>query len=110
MQLFCKSKKQHYANLNEKDVADNKKFISRRWANHYPDIKVAEELNSFFSNVVKNLKIPEYNETNPLVEGIANPILKSVLKYDKNPSVNAIGNLNIRSHFEHSFEFSFASF
>ena len=47
------------------------------------DIKVAEELNSFFPNVVKNLKILEYSETNPLAEEITNPTLKLVLKYDK---------------------------
>ena len=39
------------------------------------DIKVAEELNSFFSSVVKNLKISEYCKTNPLAEEIANPVL-----------------------------------
>ena len=47
------------------------------------NIKVAEELNSFFPNVVKNLKILEYSETNPLAEEITNPTLKLVLKYDK---------------------------
>ena len=57
------------------------------------DIKVAEELNSFFSSVVKDLKILEYSETNPLAEEIANRILKPVLKYDK----------HLRSHFEFSF-------
>ena len=67
------------------------------------DITVAEEINSFFSNVVENLQIPEYSETNPLAEEIANLILKSVLKYGKHPSVTAIRNLNIRSHFEFSF-------
>ena len=38
------------------------------------------ELNPSFSNVIENLKIPKFSETNPLAEGIANPILKSVLK------------------------------
>ena len=52
---------------------------------------------------MKILKIPEYSETNPLAEEIANPILKSVLKYDKLPNVTAIRNLNIKSHFEFSF-------
>ena len=121
--LLRKTKKQYYANLSEKDVADNKKF----WKTVKPflsdklksnekitlveddkiftqDIKVAEELNSFFSNVVKNLKIPEYNETNPLPEEIANPTLKSIIKCDKYSSVTAIRNLNIRSHFEFSFD------
>ena len=44
------------------------------------DIKLAEEVDSFFSNAVKNFKIPEYSKTNPLAKDIANPILKSVLK------------------------------
>ena len=38
------------------------------------------ELNSSFSNVIENLKILKFSETNPLAEGIANAILKSVLK------------------------------
>ena len=38
------------------------------------------ELNSSFSNVIENLKILKFRETNPLAEGIANAILKSVLK------------------------------
>ena len=108
-----KTKKQYYANLNEKDVADNKKL----WKTVKPplsdklksnkkitlvedDKKVAEELNSFFSNVVENLKTPEYSETNPLAEEIAKLILKSMLKYDKHPTVNAVRNLNIRCHFQ----------
>ena len=39
----------------------------------------------------------------PLAEKIANSILKSVLKYDKHPSVTALRNLSTRSHFEFSF-------
>ena len=73
---FCgKLKKDHYANLNEKDVADNKRF----WRTVKPllsdkvkssekitlvegeeiineDEENAEILNKFFSNPVKNLK------------------------------------------------------
>ena len=49
------------------------------------------------------MKIPEYNETNSLAEAIANLILKSVLKYNKNPSATAVRNLNIRSQFEFPF-------
>ena len=49
------------------------------------------------------MKILECSEADPLAEGIANPTLKSVLKYDKHPSVTAIRNLNIRSYFDFSF-------
>ena len=120
--LLRKNKKQYCANLYQKDVTDNKKF----WKTVKPvlsdkiksneiitlagndkiftqDIKVADELNSLFSNFVKSLKIPEFSETNPLAEEIANPISESVLKYGKHPSVTAIRNLYIRSHFEFSF-------
>ena len=70
------NKKKYYANLNENDAADNKIF----WKSIKPllsdkiklnenitlvedekiftqNIKVAADLNSFFSNVVKNFKI-----------------------------------------------------
>ena len=72
--LLRKTKKQYYANLNEKYVAYNEKF----WKTVKPllsdqiksnekitlveveeifnqDIKLAKELNSFFSSVIKNL-------------------------------------------------------
>ena len=82
---------------NEKDtLVDDDKIFTQ-------DIKLAEELNSFFSNVVKNFKIPEYSKTNPSAEEIENPFLKSVLKYGKHSSITVIRNLNIRSHFEFSF-------
>ena len=43
------------------------------------------------------MKIPECSETNRLADEIANPILKSVLKYEKHPSVTAIRNLKSSS-------------
>ena len=79
-------KKQYYGNLNEQDAADNKTFwktvklhLSDKLKSikeialveddkiFAQDRKVAEELNSFFSNVKnsKNLKITEYNEKIP---------------------------------------------
>ena len=41
----------------------------------------AEILNTFFSNAVKNLKIPEYQQTDPLANNISHPIFKVNLKY-----------------------------
>ena len=94
LSLLRKTKKQYNANWNEKDVADNKKFwksvislLSNKLKSNEKitlvkndkiftqDIKVTEELNSFFSSVVKNLKVSEYSKTNPLAEEIANPVL-----------------------------------
>ena len=97
---YCVSlsrKTKNYANLNEKDAADNKQF----WRTVKPlpsdkmkssekitlvegeeivneDEENAEILNTFFSNPVKNLKIPEYQETDSLANNISHPIFKTI--------------------------------
>ena len=52
----------------------------------------AELLNFFFSNAVKNLKIPEFSDSNPLAENIPHPIFKAILKYKNQASIIAIKN------------------
>ena len=114
-----KTKKDYYANLNEKDVADNEQF----WRTVKPllsdkvkssekitliegeeiineDGENAEILNTFFSNAVKNLKIPEYQEIDSLANNISHPIFKTILKYRNHPSIVAIKNLNKGSRFD----------
>ena len=128
--LLWKTKKDHYANLNEKDVADNKQFwravkplFKQFWRAVKPllsdkikssekiallegdeiiieDGENAEILNTFFSNAVKNLKIPEYQEIDPFANNISHPIFKTILKYRNHPSIAAIKNLNKGSRFE----------
>ena len=114
-----KTKKDHYANLNEKDVADNKQF----WRIVKPvlsdkvkssekitlvegeeiineDGENAEILNTFFSNAVKNSKIPEYQETDSLANNISHPVFRAILKYRNHPNIVAIKNLNKSSRFD----------
>ena len=116
--LLRKTKKDYYVNLNVKDIVDNKQF----WRTVKPlfsdktksnekitlvddetvntqDEKNAELLNLFFSSAVKNLKIPEFGDTNPLVERLSDPVLKAILKYNNHPSIAAIRNANNNSHF-----------
>lgn len=89
-----KTKKQYYANLDEKTLLIIKKIwktvqslLSDKIKSNQKstveddkiftqDIKVAEELNSFFSSIVKTLKIPECSVTNPLAEQLTNPVFK----------------------------------
>ena len=59
----------------------------------------AEILNTFFSNAVKNLQIPEYQEAEPLAN-ISHPIFKAILKYRNHPNIVAIKNLNKGSRFD----------
>ena len=51
----------------------------------------ARVLNTFFSNIISNLKILEYNKRDPLSEFISDPVLKSVEKYRNHPSILKIG-------------------
>ena len=107
--LLKKIKKEYYANLNPKDLADNKQFwrtvkplLSDKSKSSEKIILVenneiinedkdnAELLNSFFSSAVKDLKIPEFGDSNALAENISHPIFKPILKYDKHPSIVAI--------------------
>ena len=108
--LLRKSKKDYFSNLNEKQITDNKRF----WKTVKPFLsnkvqsseritltdesdslvtdcgKVATELNSFFSSVVKNLNIPSYEGCDPLSGNIFHPTLKAIVKWRNHPSILTI--------------------
>ena len=99
--LLRKVKREYFANLNEKNITDNRKF----WQTVKPflseknksrekitlvkneeiisdDVEVANTLNNYFSNVVKNLKIPEKFVTDSLPQSLSrHPTLNAILKY-----------------------------
>ena len=56
------------------------------------DEDTAQVLNTFFSNIVGSLHIPEY-VTNDPISDISDPIIKLVVKYRKHPSILAIGEM-----------------
>ena len=65
-------------------LVENEEIISE-------DSKIAESLNSFFSNIVKILKNPGYrSHNNSLFENVSNPILQVVLKYRNHPNILTI--------------------
>ena len=84
-----KTKKTYYENLDEKNVTDNKNF----WKTVKPylsdksvkcdkinlnengellksESEIVKVFNNFFSNIVKNLKIPEYKNLNTNMENV----------------------------------------
>ena len=65
----------------------------------------ANVLNTFFSNVVTNLKIPEYADYDPIANNITDPILKVVVRYGNHPGILTIGEVCKKSH---KFSFSFS--
>ena len=107
--LLRKTKKTYYENLDEKNVTDNKRF----WKTVKPylsdksvkcgkinlnengellksESETAEVFNNFFSNIVKNLKIPEYKNLNANIENVKDPDFRAILKYKNHPSIIAI--------------------
>ena len=119
-----KTKNHYYANLNVKDLTDNKQF----WQTVKPllsdkikssekitlveqretldtdgiiddeivndDVKIAEIFNRFFSNAVNDLKIPGFHGVLPLADKISYSIFRAILKYANHPSTIAIKDLN----------------
>ena len=104
-----KSKRGYYENLNIKNVTDNKLF----WKSVKPllsyksrirdrinicekgeilktESETAETLNSFFSNIVKNLNILRCIEFDSVTENMTDPTLKAIFKYKDHPSILAI--------------------
>ena len=123
--LFRKAKKEYYSSLNPSIVADNKKFwmaikplfsdkvkirnkiILIEGGNIFSEEKqVAENLNSFFINTVKNLNIGGYNGTNDFIEheGVS-PIVKLKHKFKNHPSILKIKEkIKITSNDSFSFD------
>ena len=104
-----KSKRGYYENLNINNVTDNKLFwksvkpllsdksrirdrinISEKGKILKTESETAESLNSFFSNIVKNLNISRDSEFDPVTENTADPTPKAMFKYKDHPSILAI--------------------
>ena len=113
------TKREYYSNLDEKNIYDNKTF----WKTVKPMLSkkiksneritliendkiiktekgTAEVLNAFFSNIVQNLDIQQYNVDDPICENINDPLLKAIVRYRNHPSLVAIKKFcNSKSHF-----------
>ena len=54
-------------------------------------VNTPKVLNTFFSNIVSNLNIAEYSNSEPLANNISDSISKCVVKYKNHPSILAKG-------------------
>ena len=74
--------------MSSKKIAllERDKFLTKHAKN-------AENLNNFFSNTVKNLKIPECEDINPFAEKLSHLIWKPIFKFSKHRSIFAINNV-----------------
>ena len=55
------------------------------------DINTAKILNTFFSNIVSNLKTAEYANCDRISDDTNDQIIKSIVKYHNHPSILKIG-------------------
>ena len=109
--LLKKSKKKYFANLNEKDILDNKLFwktikpslsdkvmtrdrinLSEKGESVKTELETAEVLNKFFSEIVNNLEISKYSKYESFIDSIEDQTLRAILKYKNHPSIIAIQN------------------
>ena len=107
--LLRKTKIRYCANLNKTKILDNKQFWkvvkplfsdksnSRNKINLTENgkyiktkMKTPKVFYSFFSNVVKNLKIPQYSNSDPIAQNIEDPTLKAIEKYKNHSSIVTI--------------------
>ena len=111
-----KKKKQYFAKLNEKKITNKrtfwqtvKQFLSDKNKSREKitllkneettsdKIEVANTLNSFFSNTVKNLKIPETFADHYLPHSLSRqPTFNAILKYKDHPSIHSIKRVSRR--------------
>ena len=121
LNLLRKSKKGYFLKLNENQITNNKHFwktvklflsnkVQSSERTNLTDEndslvtdcgKVARELNSFFSSVVKNLNIPNYEGCDPLFDNIDHATLKAIVKWRNHPRI-----LTITSEHENTPKFS----
>ena len=88
--------------LSDKSRIRDRINISKKGKILKTESETAESLNSFFSNIVKNLNISRYSEFDLVTENIADPTLKAIFKCKDHPST-----LAIQSHCEkETFRFS----
>ena len=60
----------------------------------------AKDLNAFFSNIVQNLDIHQYNMDDSICENINDLFLKGIVRYRNHPSIVTIKKFcNSKSHF-----------
>ena len=94
MQGFCEKVREYFNNLNEKNVSDNKifwKIVKSLLSNKIisnekitivegdkiirSDKETNKVLNKFFPNVVTNLNIPQFNQTDRTSENISDSVI-----------------------------------
>ena len=76
--------------FSDKSISGDKINVTENGEYIKTEMKTAEVFNSFFSNIVKNIKIPQYSNFDPIAQNIEDPTLKALVKYKSHPSILTI--------------------
>ena len=88
--------------FSDKSISGDKINLTENGEYVKTDMKTAEVFNSFFSNILKGLKIPQYSNFDPIAQNIEDPILKAIVKYKSHPNI-----LTIQAKYKGKNKFSF---
>lgn len=98
---------EYYENLDEGNIGNNKTFwkvVNKQLLSTKikydekitlveenmiikPDRETTKVLNNFFSNIIKNLHIQQFNENDPIYKNINDPFLKAIVRYQNHLSI-----------------------
>ena len=119
-----KSKREYYSNLDEKKICNNKTFwkiVKKTESNERITLiendeiiktekGTAKVLNAFFSNIVQNLDIQQYNVDDPICKNINDPLLKAIVRYRNHPTLLQLRNFVILNLIFHLKMFKWKKF
>ena len=67
------------------------------------DQENAKIMNNFFSDIIKNLEIPQYNQERSICQNIKDPVVKAIIKCRNHPNIIAIKERYTKSKFSFPF-------
>ena len=76
--------------LSDKSCIRDRTSISEKGEILKTDSEIAEALNDFFSNIVKDLNISRYSELDSVAENTTETTLRAIFKYKDHPPILAI--------------------
>ena len=76
--------------FSDKSISGDKINLSEDSKHVKTQMKAADVLNNFFSNIIKNLKNPQYSNIDPIIQSMEDPISKIIPKYKDHPSIFTI--------------------
>ena len=78
--------------LSSKKKSEMRKWLlsgmAKLWRNY--NRKTAKLFNKFFSNIVTNLNISQFNKTDLMFEKLSDPVINAIVKCRAHPSIVAI--------------------